>query len=277
MKDSLQNFGQFLAMTKLSHHVYPFVFVWPGSYNLGYSYASKASATEINQQNMLKLVKGIGAAGIHRIHFMTHSMGVQTLMGAFRDKYDSNGKMIGRSDVSLCFQLDPEFDEKSGGLRPLLNENQMICKSITLLNPDFPLEAFVDRGFLSIRRICRTVTVVGDRNDRALYWSSVCNGAAPHFGYEYPEVLKPKLGPEQRKAWARMERIGHSIDKLYFPPSVGQNYYNSGQTRAFRRQLFNQRGPINFKSQDQNEENQFWLDMDVIDMTGLDTNIKGMR
>ncbi|KAL7542198.1 hypothetical protein ACHAWF_007113 [Thalassiosira exigua] len=284
MEASLQNFGQFLAMTKLSTNFYPFVFVWPGSSNLGYFEASKISATDINQQNMLKLVKGLGECGIRRVHFMTHSMGVQTLLGAFGDKYDEHGKRIGRSDVSLCFALDPEFDDTHDiqGKRQRFS-NQMVCKTITLLNPDFPVEAFIDRGFLSIRRVCSTVTVVGDRNDRALYWSGIFNGTATRFGYQQPEVLNPTIHPYKPTKWARMERIGHSLGKLYFDPTVGQKHCNDGNEQAFRRQLFDKRAPLDFSGETKKSKknkktrNRLWLDMDVIDMTGLDTNIKGMR
>jgi len=281
MKSALQSLGQFLAMTKLSQHVYPFVFVWPGSKNVGFSLASKIAASDINQQNMLKLVKGLGAAGIDKVHFMTHSMGAQTLLGAFRDKYDENGKCIGRSDVSMCFQLDPAFDDAEGpaGGKPQQSTDQMICKSITMLNPDFPVKAFVDRAFLSIRRVCQTITLVGDRNDRALWWSSFCMGTFPHFGYEFPEVLRPTVAPYKQTKWALMERTGRSIDKLYFTAAEGQQYHDGGNDDAFRRQLFNKAESFDFsgRTKDANNDNRFWLDMDVIDMTGLDTNIKGMR
>ena len=66
MENSLKNLGQFLAMTKLLRCVYPIIFAWPGSFNLGYPYASKISATAINHQNMLKLVRGLKEAGINR-------------------------------------------------------------------------------------------------------------------------------------------------------------------------------------------------------------------
>jgi len=242
-------------------------------------FASKISFTDINQQNMLKLVCGLKEAGITRVHFLTHSMGVKTLMGAFNDKYDDDGKWIGRSEVSKCFTLDPEFDEAEGpkeGKRQQYS-NQMTCKSITLLNPDFPLRAFLDRGFRSIRRVCRTCTVIGDRNDRALGWSSLINGVAPKFGYEQPKVLMPTTAPS-KPTWRFEKRIGRSIEWLYFSPKVAQQYHESGNGEAFRRLLFN-KGSIDLsgKTKDKNNENRFWLDMDVIDMTDLDTNIKGMR
>ncbi|KAL9188848.1 hypothetical protein ACHAXT_011338 [Thalassiosira profunda] len=272
----LSSFGQFLAMTKLSRHVYPFVFLNPGSSGPGYFYASNITNTDANEESLLKLFQGLRAAGITRCHILTHSMGVQTLLGAFRDKYNEKGERIGRSDVSMCFQLDPELDETEGpkeGRRQQYG-NQMLCKSITILNADFPVKAFVDRGFLSIRRICKTITVVGDRNDRALKWSSIFNGVAPHVDrYERPEYMKPTLTCEETN-WELAERIGRNIGELYFSPEEAQRQCKSGDDKAFpNRLLFNKVGPIGVSG----TQTRAWLDLDVIDMTGLDTNIKGMR
>ena len=74
MNGALKTIGQFLAMTRLSAHVYPIVYVWPGSKNVGYAYASKISATQNNQVAMLKLIRGIKEAGINRVSFLTHSV-----------------------------------------------------------------------------------------------------------------------------------------------------------------------------------------------------------
>ena len=71
-----------------------------------------------------------------------------------------------------------------------------------MLNADFPVRAFVDRGFLSIRRLCQTITVVGDSNDRALWWSSLMNLVAPHFGYDDPQVLRPTNIPPNQQNWS---------------------------------------------------------------------------
>lgn len=273
MKTALQNLGQFLAMTKLCAHVYPFVYVWPGSVGPGYFEASKISATEVNKQNVLKFVKGLSEAGITRVHLMTHSMGVKTLLGAFKDEYDENGKRIGRSEVSKCFQLDPDYEDEDDTERSE-STNQLICKSITMLNPDFPVRAFIDRGFLSIRRICRTVTIVGDQNDRALWWSSLFNATVPSCYYEFPEVERPVVSPNEERKTELVERIGRSIETLCFPAEVAQQYHESGNEKAFRRQLFNKAASIDLSGR---SKEQFWLDLDVIDMTGLDTNIKGMR
>lgn len=84
---------------------------------------------------------------------------------------------------------------------------------------------------------------------------------APKFGYEQPEALQPTVIPSKPK-WEFMERIGRSIEKLYFPPEIAQQYHdNGGYEDDFRRLLFN-------KSFLCSSENHYWLDMDVIDMTG---------
>merc|ERR1711957_1082005 len=52
---------------------------------------------------------------------------------------------------------------------------------------------------------------------------------------------------------------------------------NNGNAEAFRHQLFN-KSVVDIGAEAGDTDNEkFWLEMDVIDMTGLDTNIKGMR
>lgn len=129
----------------------------------------------------------------------------------------------------------------------------------------FPVGAFVDRGFLSIRRVCSTITVVGDTNDRALWWGSLMNVRPYYFDYIEPEVLRPSLKPNFERKRELMIEVGRNIQDLYFPKEMKQQYIERGRENEFARQLFR-------KSTD-----RLWLDIDVIDMTGLDTNIKGMR
>ena len=113
-------------------------------------------------------------------------------------------------------------------------------------------------------------------NDRALGWSSFINGAVPYYcGYQQPEALQPTL-PKSDPKREFMPRIGRSIHDLYFPDEVGQKYLDNGREKELIRLMFNKSGSIDFSGQAKKGE-RFWLDMDVIDMTGLDTNIKGMR
>jgi len=266
-KDRLQSFGQFLAMSKLSRRVYPFVFCWPGAVGPAALLAEQVAGNAKNFDNLHKLVASVHAAGIRTVHLMTHSMGVQCLVGALNDEYDEKGQRIGRSKLSRCFQLDHSFadDEEDEADSSHDRDHKLVCKTITLLNPDFPLEAFVDRGFLALRRICRTVTVVGDRNDRALYWSSVLNGLAARYGFQHPIGLQPELPPPTGRRYHRQERIGHSIDSLHFPIAKKDRNRSLSKSMVFQGQIHLLLGD-NAEFADDTIQ---WLDLDVVDMTGL--------
>jgi hypothetical protein len=123
----LQNLGQLMAMTKISAHAYPIIFAWPNGQVPTYRHASAISATDRNKELFLQLMRGLSSSGIRHVHFMSHSMGVQTLLSAFGDKIDGS-----RSDVSQCFRLDYSFADGP------LDKELMIFKSIMMLNPDFP-------------------------------------------------------------------------------------------------------------------------------------------
>merc|ERR1711957_1158281 len=117
---------------------------------------------------------------------MSHSMGAQNLLAMFENKDDSD--IHSRSDVSLMFQQDHAFDvgtELEGNDKQL-----MVCKNIILMNPDFNLEAFVDRAFLSIRRVCQNITMMGDRNDFALRASKILNFTLNKWGREHSHLLQ---------------------------------------------------------------------------------------
>ena len=148
----------------------------------------------------------------------------------------------------------------------------LICKTITMLNPDFPVAAFVDRGFRSIRQICNTITVVADRQDAALLGSSICNGLGTYVGYKQPEALRPVLGAHKPRLGLQYV-VGRSIDLLHFPDEWLDND-NLGQHDE--RLVFQERAPLTL-SADEDANDHLWLDMDVIDTTGLDTNIEGIR
>ena len=66
MENALKNLGQFLSMTKLSGSVYPVVYCWPGSKNVGYFYATEKATSEINEQN----IKAEPAGSFHGNHLM---------------------------------------------------------------------------------------------------------------------------------------------------------------------------------------------------------------
>lgn len=150
----------------------------------------------------------------------------------------------------------------------------------TMLNPDFPLDSFVDHAFASARRICDTMTIVGDKTDQALFFSQTSNGVAIKvFGFEQPCELQPTERNKQRLCQRAV--IGRSIDELYF-----QVRNNGGESTARyeksqdipRRLLFSGNSASYMQLEGTTDSDvRPWLDVDVIDCTGLDTNIAGIR
>ena len=272
-----ETLGQFCAMSGLAAHVYPIIYAWPCSVVYNPRAASAAAATKKNRENVLELVKGLKAAGVDNIHFMSHSMGVQTLLAIFEDKEDGS-----RSDLSAFFRLDPAFDNDdlvSKGVETV-GDGSLNCRSITMINPDFPLDSFKDRAFVSVRRVCSQVTVVGDREDVALQYLSkmgnwICNNV---LKMQQPDLLVPGGKTNSERGIYRV--LGCDFDRLYFPDDA-----NSGQDEESGQKapplnealLFKDTPPLVLSTADEKAQERRYFDMDVIDVTSLDTNIAGIR
>ncbi|EJK68914.1 hypothetical protein THAOC_09878 [Thalassiosira oceanica] len=256
LQHSLETFGQMIAMTQLAQNVYPILYEWPAAQVLTYRLASLMSASMNNRKNFLQLIEGLRSEGITDIHIITHSMGVQTLMAAFEDVDGAP------SPVAKCFGPAPTLTgpHLSSGL-----ENRLVCRSITLLNPDFPVAPFIERGFQTIRRVSSLITVVGDKGDQALFWSSLINGIFNRLQYSQPSPC------DSRKTEAGFHfehRVGRHIEEMCI--SAG-----SGSERMILRQTSIEKSIEN--ASESNGEQDHWLDLDVIDTTGLDTNVNDLR
>jgi len=314
---SFQSFGQLLSMTNICDSVYPIIFGWPAGTILTYRYASLAANTDENQRKFLHLIQGLQQTGIRKVHFLTHSMGVQTLLHAFSSS--SSGE---RGPVSRCFQLvDPVFgtDDDDNNDNDQQQQQLLICKSITLLNPDFPLEAFVNHAFRSIRCICNQITVVGDRKDQALLLSSFINGLFHWMGYRIPPTLRSNHHHNQdgnggrsssslhTKTGFHLERrLGQELDSIHFlpPPAdekkkkTAKDDVETGKEDTTINSSSYIPPPLLFQGEpepvvirlanDDNDDNdndhsgiinnnKQWLDVDVIDTTNLDVNLDNVR
>ena len=143
---------------------------------------------------------------------------------------------------------------------------KLICRSITLLNPDFPLRAFKEHAFKSIRRVSSLITIVGDKADQALFWSSLINGGVNRFGGSQPSVLDFKDRTKQRQL---QELVGKDIDGLYHKSDEVKDVVEFQNT-----ELLNQ---ASIRIGRKEEATNTYLDCDVIDTTGLDTNVNNLR
>jgi hypothetical protein len=110
----------------------------------------------------------------------------------------------------------------------------MRARTVTLLNPDYPLSWFLNGGFASIRRVCNHITVIGDRKDGALFWSELGNGIV-HTAYRKGWV--PKFA--QREHYLKDQRYNHvaraaaprgsyhGVDHvMQRQPSLGRNIFS---------------------------------------------------
>ena len=257
LKHSLEVFGQLCAMTNLSQRVYPIIYQWPGGQVPTYRWAEHASATKDNRKGVFDLLCGLEAEGIQNVHFVTHSLGVQSMMAAFEDSSDGSP-----SPVSECFRSVNNPDLFSS----FIEGDKLVLKSITMLNADFPVNAFVEHGFRSIRRKTSIITLVGDRADFALFVSELINGGCNFFGSEQPSVLDSQIRKEQT-GFHYQTAIGRAIDKLYFAPHFEPE--NDGVNLIFQ--------GIPSVGSKKDEHPGSWLDLDVIDTTTLDTNVNNLR
>jgi len=282
MEKSLKSLGQCIALSQLDRHIYPILYAWPSGTLPSYRSASNISATQKNKDNFNLLLRGLQDEGIYTVHIMGHSMGTQSLLAMFEDKYDNN--LPSRSDASMMFQHDPAFSddtEVQGTGKEL-----MVCKNIIFMNPDFPVEAFVDRAFLSIRRVCQNITLLGDRKDVALMLGSkLINGACNKLGYIQPDLLRSNKSLKSHSKEFQYHTIGTDIDLLYFPEAhddmnqdqklldkeIGEK--NPTINNAL---IFDSVAPIHCTLGESCIDKQ-WLDIDVIDTTSLDTNVAGVR
>jgi len=268
LKQALENFGQLLAMTKLDSRVYPILYNWPAGQVLTYHSASRASHSERNRHNFCQLLKGLQHEGIRNVHLMSHSMGAQALLGALIDKEDGS-----RSDSSLCFSLASDCDEENrdNGSFEEVDGNLLNCKTVTLLNPDFPLVPFREHAFHAVRRLSRTITVVADKQDFALLMSQLVNGIGVYYGYEQPHALLPN--DANKKHLGYLETVGKCVESLYFPPDV----VSRRSINDHDYMLFKNLAPVMLMSDREEPTDKAWMDLDVIDTTGLDTNVADIR
>jgi len=244
LEKSLKNFGQFLAMTRVADHVYPIVFAWPGGNALTYRYAAEISGSARNVELLGDLLVELRQAGIRHIHFMSHSMGVQTLLHALHDT-SPDGE---RSAVSKLFRLHHDFGGKEKGEESA--DGLLLCKSITMVNPDFPVDAFVRHGYLPLRRLCGNITVIGDCSDQALFISQFFNGLFRSCGCRQPAILyedgRDRTADEMRRERGRLRFqrvIGRDFRKLYIPPGT-ETDIEQNKNKVDKRLVFKRKTPM---------------------------------
>lgn len=69
----------------------------------------------------------------------------------------------------------PAQPQPPGGAAP---RQLLRLASVTMINPEIPEDAFLNRWLPKLQRFCPLITVYGDEEDRALFWSELLNRKA---------------------------------------------------------------------------------------------------
>ena len=261
-------------------HIHPLLYEFPGGGVLSYRYAASISASKNNRKNFLQMLQGLKRAGFRNVHIMTHSMGARTLMSAFEDIIQEDGSRY-PSPVSNCFSAAlASHDSQAHTRNSMADVGKLICRSITILNPDFPLMAFREHGFNSLRRVCSLITVLGDKADIALMTAMVWNGTCNALNIPIPTVYQSKATKEQSGFHFELS-LGREIESLYvencdkndndalkFQPSARAYPSDNSLSSCANHTAINE---VNGDSSVQ------YLDCDCIDLGGFDANVNQLR
>jgi pimeloyl-ACP methyl ester carboxylesterase len=144
-----QMLAQFLALSRLPPRIKPLVFSWSAATIPTYFCAVAAAKSAEIGRDLRACLQALDASGINDVHVLCHSMGAQV----------------------LCHHLE----------RAVVRCGRLRLATVTFLNPEVA-EAYFLRQLPRLRAVCPHITVFGDRDDRALFWSERVNGGVPQLG-----------------------------------------------------------------------------------------------
>ena len=184
--DACKLIAQLWTLGDFPAYLKPFVFGWPGGRDLRYLHACKRAHDPALAGDLCAFLHSLADAGCHRMHFVAHSMGARFLLSALPHLSDVlELAPSGRS---------PRGGAQGGGPRPpkhaagatsnveqsvarRMNTRHQICLASTLLmNPDSPLDNFIEDDHANLRRVCDHITLYADHSDGALAWSEILHG-----------------------------------------------------------------------------------------------------
>ena len=168
-------FSQFLALGDFPPQLKPFIFSWPSGQIATYYKARDSAESVAVAQSFTEFVSMLIHVGFRRFHILTHSMG-------------------GRCWCSVYETAKPLFAAIDAPTRE--SEGKASLMSVTLINPEFPVQQFVESSYHSLRSRCSNITIYGNKADQALMYAELFND--PHTFYKEPSLGKaiddPGLG-----------------------------------------------------------------------------------
>ncbi|KAL8272140.1 hypothetical protein Esti_003933 [Eimeria stiedai] len=134
----------------------------------------------------------------------------------------------------------------------LSDQNKMHLVSLNFLNPEFYLEDFVATEYSFLRQYCSNISIFCDAHDGALWWSELFSG-------------KQAMGRSVFGLYARPNEPGG--DDPQEQPDLRTPPLYASSTAYFQ----------GYEPQHMKADTRDWLDVDVIDMTWLGSNVHALR
>ncbi|RIA89266.1 hypothetical protein C1645_772858, partial [Glomus cerebriforme] len=153
-KFAMETLGQFLALGDFPSYIKPFVFSPPGANSLWYFGAKEQASSEQAINDFRIFLQDLRDAGFCAVHILSHSMGGM-----------------------LTLQYAKVFDEIFEIASSQRSENEesyfrsktlMKLSTVTLLNPDTPLNQFIRQDYAILNRYCDHITIYSNARDFAL-------------------------------------------------------------------------------------------------------------
>jgi hypothetical protein len=258
--EALKRLGQLLALGRFPPHLKPLVYSWPTGKLASYFAASRSAASPEVAADLRAVLRAIKASGIRDVHVLTHSMGAAVLAGALEQiegefeavshrplgapageaqRLRETGAVLpNQHTASRAARSGREADggEAAEGGMP---GGHLRLVSVSMANPELFEDSFWSGPFQALSRICTHITLYGDEEDGALFWSEYIN---------------------RRKCVGRLHGAPYRL-----PTASGAPAADDGSARL----------EAGLGSPPSRAE--AWADVDVIDMTWLEANVHAIR
>lgn len=294
--------SHFISFSKLPPYIVPFLFHWPGKYwgqlsAFAYPIAKKSAESTNVGKSMAKFLRELQKMGIVRLHFLAHSCGARVF---FNGLYHCVSQGLFRRIVSSGDDEPPFTDSYS--------QPEMVLQSCVLINPDYSLEKFVNSDFFTLRTYCDSIIIYADTRDQCLTMSSLWN--------KERVVGKSIFGLATNKANLSCLVADHRLAKSYtlYPEMLHNPINNSGDNNCDestqnsnsdqKSEMISKISWLNPRKRNgrcrpswkgisdiggernifgnviktlEDTSSQIWLDLDVVDMSTIDSNVDFLK
>ncbi|CXI77483.1 conserved Plasmodium protein, unknown function [Plasmodium berghei] len=158
--EALQILGQMASFGNFPNYIKLFLFNWPSGKNILEFFIARENSKNKEIHHAFKsFLNTLRNNGIKQIHIITHSMGTRMFLLSFHDIVKGE----------LFSNIDEEDNVEN-------NKNKMKLITLTMMNPEYSLNDFVNKEYIFLRSYCTVISIYCDSNDKALKWAEIFSG-----------------------------------------------------------------------------------------------------